>query len=1226
MGPEDYVCSTCRPEEGELIPNRPTQPPSCFISLPTDPDYKDTIGPHLPAQFIASEPSQEPIKPECTSLPAEPQCSPSPQQNPTDPLVHPAPCQAESTEVQHSSAVPTDLTQHPAQPQSESEDIRSLQAPPHQEALVLASPGNMRELHRTPPSSHCGPSEQLDCSATPQPYSSEHNLAASHQDPVEPQLTSPSESPHCPAASHRDPEEPHHCPPPSQQDQATPRCDSEPPPQPESKEPRQSPATPEEDLPQFHHSPSPHPESQSPRNYHVPFHQDPAEPDKNHAPSRAELAEKCLEPPDQDPAHLHQDPESMERTPAAPQPERSVLLCSPASLCFTTTEVQISPLETHAQLHPHGPEPRELVGDLAQLPSDPTAFQTSPAPALAENLGSPQDLSSHAEPAKLHLTAVSSHANTEERTDPTNQGNHLGTNSSPTEQPEAPSLSPDQTAIQKSPARIHQSSASLNQHSSDQHSHNTAASATSSSTEDQCAGPTFPHSPEREGFLLCSDALSPSQIQLQPGSSHTQQTPQTDTPRQQSLPLHRPVQDCEPDLAPHPAGDPEPTPTQERPESPSQVWLDRTGGHTVLKVDRDGSPLCCRSTRTVRKQACPKSCSAPCSPSPSQPPMERSVSQPSSPVHSQAKLGSSQSFRCNNKSSGEVLSGDCLGLADKRQTMETLDSLRPDSNVSPKPTGDTDDKPSEGLTPATGGRLNTDHLSLASVPPKHTLESLSPRPGEDIVPLPPQRPSDGFLRCTEPNDIVQKGSVSYSPQHTDQMPTVSAASLPACPVTGEPSPATDESSYQPSNLLESPVRSPGLPDSSRAVTPPPTYLNLFQSNTNGGEAHHPRPSIEPETGRLCSSTDSLDHDSIVHKAATINDGLRDSARDGEKVLFTVCGTAEVTQTNVSPTRCAPVNVPNPDGPSQSTTVTSRSPLASSHALGQDEPATFSSAKVTETPQSHFPDRSPVNVDRPSASSPSGASASTAHSGLAQTTADYVSSPHRLAQSNEIYCSPHHDPVRNTENSPGPGSTLNADVDVSSEMPNSFLPSLVNFEPGPDKPDDVREMMPEPVSSSLCNKSPDAARHALNTCFTESHPSAGSPSPLPLTTVGSVDMGSGVGSPSPHSPVCCSPSQVSRSMHSCSHGAGAPVSPQALSPHRETSSPATAPKGDPLEPRGIKVHPGPVSGHSEDTPSPGPDSPLPCFHATLTSVPQNIRTQRESVAAEGKYQENQKRSC
>lgn len=1132
-----------------------------------------------------------------------------------------------------------------------------------QQHCFLASPGNTRELHSTPPPSHHSPSQQLDRSATPQPYSPEHNLAASRQDPVEPQHNSPSESRYCPTAPHQDPEEPHRCPSPSQPDQSTPHSDSEPL-HPESKEPQQSPATPQEDLIEFHHSPSHHPEMQSPTNSHSPFHQDPVEPGSNHAPPHAELTEKCLEPPDQDPARLHQNPESVEHTPATHQSEHSVLLHSPALLCFTTTEIQNSPLQTQAEppdLHrsptsqlyptnlPHSPEPKELVGNNAQLHGDPTEVHTSPAPTLAKNLDSPQGLSSHFEPAKLHVTAVSSHANTEKRTDSTNQENHSGTKSSPTEHPEDPSLAPDQIAIQKrtniciiGPARMHESAANLNQiqHSPDQLSHNTATSTIGSSTEDQCAA-TFPHSPEQESFMLCSDALSPSQIQLQPGSSNIQQTPPPDTPCQQSLSLHRPAQDGVSELTPHPAEDPEPTLAQEGSESTSQVLLQRSDAHTIFKLDQDCSPLYCRSTRTVIKRASPKSFSAPCSPSPSQPPIKCSVSQPSSPVPSQFNLGSSQfvvqsevTFKCNNKN--EVLSLDCfpiqMGLAEKRQTIEKgQGSLSPVSNVSPMPTSDADDKLSESL-------LNTDHLSLASVPPKPTLQSLSPHPSGDMLPLPPQRPCDSFLCCTEPNDMVKKRSVSHSPQHISQMPTIPAASLPACPFTGEPSPATDESSCQPSNLLESPVRSPGLPDSSHAVTPPPTYLDLFQSNKNEGEAQQPHPSVEPETGHLCS-TDSLDHDRTVHNAATINDGLRDSVHDQEKIIFTVCGSAEVTQTNVSPTRSAQLNVPNPDSPSQTTTLTSCRPLPCNHTVSHDDQATFSSAKTTETHSSHFPDRSchvgqgsPVNVDTPSMNSPSGASASTTQSSLAQTTVEFVSSPHSLAQSNKLYCSPHHNPVVNTENNPGPSSSLKVDIDVSSKMLNSFLPSLVNFESGPDKPDNVGEMMPEPVSSSLYNKSPlvshspDTAHHTLNPCFTESQQSTGSTCPLPLRTANSVDISSSVASPSPQSPVCCSPSQVSSSMRSCSHVTGAPVCPQALSPHRVTSSPATNPKCGSLQSSNRQVHPSPVSGHPEDTPSPGPGSPLLCFHATLTSVPQNIQTQRESAAAECKYQETQKRSC
>lgn len=1258
MGPEDYICSACRPEEGELIPNKPTQPPSPFISLPTDPDYKDTISLHIPAPFVSSEPSQEPVKPECTAPPAEPQCSPSVQQNTTDPQIHPAPCQAETSEVQHRSAVPTNPTQPSPQPESESKDIHYFQEPPHQEAPVqqpgcLASPGSTQELHSTPPPSPHSPSEQPDRPATPQPYNSEHNLAASRQDPVEPQHTPPPESHHCPAASPRDPEEPHHCPPPAQQDQPTPRSDPDPP-HPESKEPQQSPASPTEDLVEFHHSPSHPPETQSPACLRSPFHQDPVEPGSDQAPPHAERAEECLEPPDQDPGQLHQNPESMECTPATHQSEHSVLLHSPALPCFTPTEIQNSPLQTQAEppdLHrsptsqlfptdlPDSPEPKELVGNIAQLHDDPTEVHASPAATLAKNVDWPQGLSSHCEPAKLHLTAVSSHANAEKRTDSTNQENHSGTNSSPTEHPGEPSLAPDEVAIPKrpdvciigpaSPANLREI-----QYSSDQLGHNTATSTVGSSAGGQCTA-TFPRSPEQDSFMLCSDALSPSQIQPQPGSSSIQQTPPPDTPCQQSLPLLRPAPDCVSDLTPHPAEGSEPTLAQESSESTSQVLLQRGDAHAILELDRDCSPLYCRSATTVRTLASPKSLSAPCSPSPSQPPMTCSVSQPSSPAPSQFQLASSQfvvqsevTLECDNKS--EALSLDCF----LTQMEKSRDSLSPVSDVSPVPPGDADDKLSKSLTPAISGRLNTDHLSPAPVPPKPTLQSLSPHPSEDMVPLPPQRPCDSFLCCTEPNDTVKKRSVSHSPQHTSQMPTVSAASLPACPLTGEPSPATDESSCQPSNLLESPVRSPGLPESSHAVTPPPTNLNSCQSNKNEGEAQHPRPSVEAETGHLCSSTDGLDHDSIVPNAATINEGPRDSVPDQEKTVVTVCGSAEVTQTDGSPPRSAQLDVPNPDSPSPTAAGTSCRPLPCNHSVGLDDQATVSSANITETHSSHFPDGScqvgqgdPVDVDAPSITSPSGASASTTQSSLAQTTAEFVSSPHSLAQSNKLCCSPHHSPALNTENSPGPGSSLKLDTDVSSKMLNSSLPSLVNSESGPDKPDSVGEMMPEPVSSSLYNESalaspsPDAAHPSLQPCCTESQPSTGPTSPLPLRAANSDDISSSVASP--QSPVCCSPSQVSSSMRSCSHVTGAPVCPQALSPHPVTSSPATDPKCGSLQPSNRQVHPSPVSGHSEDAPSPGPGSPLLCSHATLTSVPENLQTQRESAAADCKYQETQK---
>lgn len=894
------------------------------------------------------------------------------------------------------------------------------------------------------------------------------------------------------------------------------------------------------------HSPSEHPESQSLKSSPRPFHQDPVS--SSHAPSHPDLTE----PPDQDPAELHHNPESVKPQPVCSQ-------SNPATVQLTATEVHLCPLETQpdpqelhhspsSQLYPskllHSPEAKELVDEVAQLHCDLTQFENSP-----EHMDSPHGLSSpHSEPTKLQRTAVSSHANLENKPDYSDcPGNLVGTRSYPTESPESPKPADDHIEIRPNicitdPVEIHHSSAHLTQtqHHLNQLSHG-SSSPIRSSTEGQLTATTPPHSPERHSSILCSEPLSPpSSVQLQPGSSTPQQTP-PHIPCQQSPRLHRPAQDCISHLPQNPTEESEPTLVQERLGS------------------------------------------------------------------SQLSVQSGVTFNSTSRSFQEV--SDCIpiptGLADKSLTVEKcLASLSTGSNSS---TNDGDEKLSKKLSPASSGRLSPDHFSPAPAPSNPTTQSVVhteksqmsefPPPVKEMLPPPPQSPCGS---CLEVSDIVKKSSASSLP--TNGMPTIAAASVPACAsaMKVEPNLAHDENSGLPSSLLESPVRSPGLPASLQAETPCPTYLNLCQSNKTEVAAHHCHRSIEPEKSDLSSPPDSLDPVSIVDNAR-VGQALRDPVDEQETSMFTVCGSAEVTQSNVSLTGCAqldPSHAPRLKSPSQTTSLTSARPLPSN----QGDQAAFS-ANITEPHFTQSPPRSslagqgsPLNVEKASMSCASGASsAATTQSSLAQTTV--VGSPHSLAQSSQMYCGP----VVNTVDSPGPGSRLNIAKDISLNMLSSFLPCVDHLESGPKNPDNVGEIIAQP------------AQQTLNLCIVESQQSCGSSSPLCLTPA-ITDPNSG-----PRGPVCPAPTQFNSSLPECSHIVEAPACPQVLSPTL-SSRPADRPKCGSLQTHDTEVHPGPVSVHSEDIPSTGPESVEQCCHATLTSLQQNRHTQREPAAAQSKYEE------
>lgn len=874
-GPEDYLCSTCRPQEGQPEADRPTSSP-----LPTDAAHKDSSPPHLPAPLVSSEPPSHPLSPQCPSGQAELHHRPSPpHQDPADPHDPPAPCQAESTALQLSSAVPLgppDPTQQSEPAQSEATDIHSFHALPHPDHLLqqqsppAVTPGESSrgagELQSSPPPSQHSPGQQLDSPAPPQPSHPDHSLATYH--------------PH--------PEEHHH------------QLDSEPL-HPQPTEPQRSPVAREEDLPESYPIPSPHHiESQSPRPSPAPLHPDTVEPGSSPAASQAELTQEGLQPRDQEPAEIHHSPGSVEHT--HPQ-EPSVCHSSPASLQLPATETPRSPSQPQADppaahLHPTkvllSPEPRELLNNVAQLHCDSTEFQSgpehlelpgSPAAPPAKDLDAPQDPPApHSEPAKLQTTAVSPQASPETKpASPGPQGDLERTNSSPAEHPGGPTLARDH-----GPAEIEESSANLIQiePSCGQFSPS-SPTAVSKYSEEQLVATTAPPSP-----VHCSSSGArspPSPAQLQPGSTSLQTPADPPCPLQ---PAECPTDDCGP-------------PPEQEPSGTSRQLLPQGGAHTGFQLHRDGSALSGGSGALMKHKP-----SAPCSPSASQPPTTVSVSQLTSPVLSQLQLASSQlavqsvvilegTSRCPQ----EELDCPFIQTGPQQPVDTCLASLSPASNLS---TDEREDKLPENPAPAGGGGAGPGRSSSAPGPPSPTPPGLVPPAAEDVLPAPPQSPGGSWSPCTQAADVVQKSAAGSSPPQTAQMPPPSAASAPV-----RPSPASDGSSGQPRSLSGS-VESPERPGFSSAGTPHPASFNWCQSDESPA-APHPHPAVP--------GPDSLDHVSIGSEAARTR-GAPGDPDDQEKI---VSASAEDTQTSGSPTPSAQPS----HGPSLTSLTSCRpSPLTS----------------------------------------------------------------------------------------------------------------------------------------------------------------------------------------------------------------------------------------------------------------------------------------------------------
>ncbi|KAM8731510.1 histone-lysine N-methyltransferase 2C isoform 5-T5 [Acanthopagrus schlegelii] len=442
-GSETYVCSTCRPQEEELIshastPHSPTlamslsstQAPSISFSQPPIPGHAEaqpiSHTTDSPVQLVFSEQPQSPAKTLCTSSqesltpsypePMELQLSPAPSHpEPSGLHLSPAPSHPEPMELQPSPA--------PSQP--EPSELQLSPAPSHPDPL---------ELQHSPAPSHPEPTELQHSPATshPEPTELQHNPAPSHPEPTElqhspaPSHPEPPELQHSPAPSHPEPTELQHSPAPSH---------------PELTELQHSPAPSYPEPTELQHSPAPsHPELTELQHSPAPSHPEPTELQHSPAPSHPELTEL-----QHSPAPSHPEPTELQHSPAPSHPDPLEPQLSPARTYTDPTELQLSPTPSH-------PDPLEPQLSPAPTYTDPTELQHSPAP-------------SHPDPLELHLSPASSNPeSTELQHSPApSHPDHIElkhspapSHSGPTDLKPSPAPShPDPLELQHSPAPSH---------------------------------------------------------------------------------------------------------------------------------------------------------------------------------------------------------------------------------------------------------------------------------------------------------------------------------------------------------------------------------------------------------------------------------------------------------------------------------------------------------------------------------------------------------------------------------------------------------------------------------------------------------------------------------------------------------------------------------------------------------------------------------------------------
>ncbi|XP_069368224.1 histone-lysine N-methyltransferase 2C-like isoform X3 [Paralichthys olivaceus] len=530
-GSESYICSTCRHQEEDIIPNSliplsPTpalpisstqaspisisQPPICNQDPPMSPST------HSPVQLDCLEPPQSPTKTMCTPLLQSLTLScPDPSA-----LQSPSPTNPNSSELPEPTEPDTsELQQSPASTHPDPSELQEGLAPTHtdpSELQQISTPAypDSSELQESPAPTHPYPSvlKESPTPSHPDPPNTQQSPAPANPDP--------SELKESPAPTHPDPSELQASPAPANPDTSE-LQESPAPTHPDPSELQESPAPTHPDPSELQESPAPtHPDPSELKESPAPTHPDPSELQVSPAPANADPSEL-----QESTAPTHPDPSELQESPAPAHPDPSELQESPAPAHPDPSELQESPAPAH-------PDPSELQESPAPAHSDPSELQENPAPA-------------HPDPSELKESPAPTHSGTSEPLESPGPmpPDTLELQESPTpiypgtsEPLESPGpMPPDISELQESPAPIHPNISDLQE--SPAHTHpdpselqeSPAPAKPDSSELLESPAPTLPDSSE----LQASPAPThpdPSELQespkpTQPDSSELQASP-----------------------------------------------------------------------------------------------------------------------------------------------------------------------------------------------------------------------------------------------------------------------------------------------------------------------------------------------------------------------------------------------------------------------------------------------------------------------------------------------------------------------------------------------------------------------------------------------------------------------------------------------------------------------------------------------------------------------------
>ncbi|XP_034415694.1 histone-lysine N-methyltransferase 2C-like isoform X10 [Cyclopterus lumpus] len=1107
----------CRPtalqQSPAPSPSRPTalqQSPAPSPSGPTELQQSSAPSPSRPTELQQS-PAPSPSEP--TELQQSPTPTPS---RPTAVQQSPAPSPSEPTELQQSPAPspsrPTELQQSSAPSPSGPTELQQSPAP---------SPSGPTELLQSPVSSHFEPTELQQ---SPAPYPSRPTEL--QQSPA-PSLSRPTELQQSPAPSPSRPTDLQQSPAPS----LSRPTELQPSPAPSPSGPtelQQSPAPSPSGPTDLQQSPAPSLSRPTElQQSSAPSPSEPTELQPSPAPSPSGPTELQQSPPPSPsrptellkiPAPSPSEPTEFQQSPALSPSECTEFQQSPAPSPSRPTEPPQSPAPSPSgptelqQSPPPSPSrPTELLKIPAPSPSEPTEFQQSPAPSPSE-------------PTELQQIRTPSHSNQQEL-----------------QESLLPSY-PELAELEESPSQSHLDPTELlDCHNLSQFNQaELQQRPTLNSTEDQLLA-TNSQSPIQDSPISCSLAHPPCQAGLspthvQPGPGEPKRSTPPHSPAQGSLtqtqrgtpcsptdilitqPQHSPPQrrhspmphcHAQVDTSPaqSPTHDAEYTLNQESPRSTSFAGLQCGPSCDISTLDRDLSPVCCRSKQTVRRHASLRPISAPCSPSPSPPkatqcsrslpasPVQANSTKPFKPLHLsllpvQLATQSRVTKECTQTSTTELksLEHSPMQLCPNGQTLES--SPTSDLSIMPPVGHGTDGKLPNQYTSVQSSILSSDHSSPylgPAMPIPESLIYIRTSMEDSSLTLSPCA-HDSPSRCTEAIEgraspiPFQNSLANASPKLPSQTPTSPLSSDQACtspmPVettetsssTQPTSPGTLTASYSAQTIspLTSPVRPSTQPGSPSEVLARSSHPILCQDKEIAVDVNHNghfnqsktspgHPNFSPNSRVNTSPTHACPGSTEANGAYSIMRSTQESTSS------LVCSFSELAQTQASrspkhPDQSSPSHVQTTCSPSASFLSPSpvwTNPMHTSFSPPHCRPTDSSPASSTVCHSSHSAGITDVNNSHsPLRSSPAGqagplhiqSTCSNAYSSLVQSRTPSLASTTSSSPAHAtVSCvSPPHSPAQASKTYGSPHYSQAPDTGTSSDLTVAQLsPSLTS---------------------------------------------------------------------------------------------------------------------------------------------------------------------------------------